>query len=160
MNLKKSGIIDMILPIGFLYIAWQAVSSFINPSTAKTSTVTTGECPKGKSYTKPVFGECDPNYSLKIFGNFPFDTCDCMSDIGIAPAPAPAPAPAHDIPFQENLPSLAMCNQVWATQGTWDTKCILAGYTAPTPPPLPENVSPFTGKPWECGVSPYLPGCL
>ncbi len=148
MNLKESGITDAILPIGLLLIGWKVVSSFVGPIFGGPAGPTGG--PTGGPATPIVYQDCPTGYH-RIFG---------LSFLNCEPDSPTSSAPAQDIPFQENLPTLAMCNQVWATAGTWDIKCILAGYPAPSPPLLPENTSPFSGKPWECGVSPYLPGCL
>lgn len=166
MNLKKSGLIEAILPIGLVLLGWKVVSSFLGPSFGGPglpgSNLVQTDCPAGYRH---IFGlsflKCEQIPASEQ--PQPAPTTDCpagyshpygLGFLKCQPDSSPAPSPG------EPLPSLAMCNQVWEAQKTWDIKCILAGYPAPSPPPLPENTSPFTGKPWYCGTTPYAPGCL
>lgn len=143
MNLKDSGLIETILPIGILLIAWKAVSSFL-PGGSGGPGEPGGT---GDTYKNETGSTCPAGYH-RIFG---LSFLKCEPD-----EPSSNPPP----PESEPLPTLSMCNQLFSQTGEWDFKCIIAGYPAPPPPTLPENTNPFTGKPWQCGVSPYLPECL
>jgi hypothetical protein len=158
--MKEFNLSDMILPAGLLYIIYKVGQNFGLIAEKKTvSTAVSGECPRGKNYSRGYFETCDPNYLSA--GNLFNDTCDCMSDLKTV-EPSKTPIPTYPDPTQSPVnspttpiwdwlkgllpgaPPTPTASTTYSQPSTIssDISPLTTDYQAPTPPPSALSILP------------------